>query len=299
MGAGAGARDVSGVDARGRARGAAGSAQRIAVVDLDIHHGSDAEEIVRAVRPAASPARAAAAVVGADGHHTYKPWLSESDAEHVFFGSVHLSTASTSIRARVRKAATTTLLPRCVRRRRRRRARADDRQRRAHPVSLRPATRARARLGPQARRALRARRVSSAGDRVQAAARARRFEPDLLLVSAGFDGMVDDFYHFLRADDYAWVAAELAARVLPPRRPLVSVLGGLPPHAAGRCAAAAEAPPRATRPRPAPARRRRRRGRRRASPTRTPAGALPGDGGLAKGVLAHVGALAAAAAAHP
>ena len=114
--------------------------------------------------------------------------------------------------------------------------------------------------------------------------------------------MVDDFYHFLRADDYAWVTAELAARVLPRGGRIVSVLAGgyslhTPPAAApatakknstrSKAAAGAPPPPDAAES-AAPV----------ADP-HVPAGALPGDGGLAKGVLAHIGALAAAAAAHP
>ena len=31
------------------------------------------------------------------------------------------------------------------------------------------------------------------------------FDPQLLLVSAGFDGHCDDFYHYLTGDDYAWL----------------------------------------------------------------------------------------------
>ncbi len=42
--------------------------------------------------------------------------------------------------------------------------------------------------------------------------RLRAFGPDLVLVSAGFDGHSLDFYHFLTERDYAWLTAELARR---------------------------------------------------------------------------------------
>lgn len=35
------------------------------------------------------------------------------------------------------------------------------------------------------------------------------FEPDLLFISAGFDGHCDDMYHWLREDDYHWVTKQL------------------------------------------------------------------------------------------
>lgn len=36
------------------------------------------------------------------------------------------------------------------------------------------------------------------------------FEPDLLFISAGFDGHVDDFYHYLTAEDYEWITTRLS-----------------------------------------------------------------------------------------
>ena len=35
--------------------------------------------------------------------------------------------------------------------------------------------------------------------------RLREFKPDLMFISAGFDGHVDDKYHYLTDEDYHWV----------------------------------------------------------------------------------------------
>ena len=35
------------------------------------------------------------------------------------------------------------------------------------------------------------------------------FQPDIIFISAGFDGHVDDFYHFLTEDDYYWITQQL------------------------------------------------------------------------------------------
>jgi len=38
-----------------------------------------------------------------------------------------------------------------------------------------------------------------------------KFRPDLIMLSAGFDGHADDFYYFLSEDDYGWVTEQVAA----------------------------------------------------------------------------------------
>ena len=35
------------------------------------------------------------------------------------------------------------------------------------------------------------------------------FAPDLVFISAGFDGHADDFYHWLVEEDYAWLTERL------------------------------------------------------------------------------------------
>ncbi len=52
------------------------------------------------------------------------------------------------------------------------------------------------------------------------------FDPQLLLVSAGFDGHCDDFYHYLTGDDYAWLTQRLVEVMEPRGGRIVSVLEG-------------------------------------------------------------------------
>ena len=63
---------------------------RVAIVDIDIHHGNGTEEIVRNLTPgqARVPLPASWAPQYVD---SYKPWLDEDDAENVLFASVHLA----------------------------------------------------------------------------------------------------------------------------------------------------------------------------------------------------------------
>jgi hypothetical protein len=58
--------------------------------------------------------------------------------------------------------------------------------------------------------------------------RLEAFKPDILFLSAGFDGHVDDLYHFLTDDDYSWVTRETARLMAATDGPgvVVSVLEG-------------------------------------------------------------------------
>ena len=62
---------------------------RIAIVDIDIHHGNGTEEIVRNLTPHQIflPLPSSWSPMS---QLSYKPWLNERDAEEVFFGSVNL-----------------------------------------------------------------------------------------------------------------------------------------------------------------------------------------------------------------
>lgn len=63
---------------------------KIAILDMDVHHGNGTEEIVRQLTPSTrtctfeTPYGAGSQVV-----HAYKPWRDNHDAENVFFCSVH------------------------------------------------------------------------------------------------------------------------------------------------------------------------------------------------------------------
>ena len=66
-----------------------GSPPRIAIVDIDIHHGNGTEEIVKNLRPHVIhlPLPSSWAPVS---QLSYKPWLNAKDADDVMFASLHL-----------------------------------------------------------------------------------------------------------------------------------------------------------------------------------------------------------------
>ncbi len=37
----------------------------------------------------------------------------------------------------------------------------------------------------------------------------RRFQPDMIFLSAGFDGHEDDFYYFLKEEDFEWLTMQM------------------------------------------------------------------------------------------
>lgn len=65
------------------------SGLRIAIVDIDIHHGNGTEEIVRNLIPheVCLPLPSSWAPVS---RLSYKPWLNENDDRDTFFSSIHL-----------------------------------------------------------------------------------------------------------------------------------------------------------------------------------------------------------------
>lgn len=56
--------------------------------------------------------------------------------------------------------------------------------------------------------------------------RLREFGANLILISAGFDAHVDDFYHFLNEDDFHWITSEIVAISEVTNSPVVSILEG-------------------------------------------------------------------------
>lgn len=67
----------------------AGSFPRIAIVDIDVHHGNGTEEIVRNLEPRQVflPLPSSWAPVS---KFCYKPWLNENDSKDVLFSSIQL-----------------------------------------------------------------------------------------------------------------------------------------------------------------------------------------------------------------
>ncbi|KAG5183775.1 histone deacetylase domain-containing protein [Tribonema minus] len=284
-------------------------------------HGNGTEDIVRSLRPRRRrlplppswpPAFAA----------TYKPWLDEDDAENVMFASINLVQGHdfypasghasagggdgdgdelhgghiiNAALAPVGGVAPGDLPPRA-------------RLAQVHNTSQQPQTNsainvalspvggvapgdlpARARLAPA--RAAKLRALASLQLRASCEEallpRLAAFAPDVLFVSAGFDGHHEDMYHWNTNDDYAWLTRRLMECAAAGGGRVVSVLEG------GYSLAPRDPPPA-----PQPRQRSTARVRGKAEP-QPPAAAAPeppvpsfeGGGGLAQGVRAHVAAL--------
>ena len=189
--------------ADGGGAGAAPPLRRVAIVDFDVHHGNGTEEIVRNLRPREYRLPLPGSWAPR-AEEAYKPWLDEDDADHVFFASVHLfdeddfypnSGPSTAQEDG-----------------------ADDEAGRyhIHNITLEPVgpddPAARERLADKRREELRRRASAQFRERVRAQLLPRldAFRPDILFLSAGFDGHQDDRFHHLHEDDYEWITRELA-----------------------------------------------------------------------------------------
>jgi len=178
---------------------------RIAIVDIDIHHGNGTEEIVRNLTPhmQALPLPSSWAP---QWRPSYKPWLDGSDAQDTFFGSVHLyagdsfypctgsdevsvcstSTDSAADRANVVNVALT-------------------------PIGPGPwDAKARGKLTPSQLRQLTDAASAEMRQKVSSMLlpALHAFKPSLLLISAGFDAHHDDLYHFLTEADYHWMTGK-------------------------------------------------------------------------------------------
>ena len=178
---------------------------RIAIVDIDVHHGNGTEDIVRNLTPRmqALPLPSSWAP---QWRRSHRPWLDETDAEETFFGSVHLFAAdafypcsgadevSTFAEggANVVNVALTPL----------------------GPGPWDPKTRAK--LTPAQLKQL----TDAAGAEMREKVSRmllpalHAFKPTLLLLSSGFDAHHDDLYHFLTEQDYHWMtgACEFSLR---------------------------------------------------------------------------------------
>jgi len=177
---------------------------KIAIVDIDVHHGNGTEQIVKNIVAGTEnlPLPSSWAPVT---RRTHKPWLSENDSDHVFFGSINLyggpsfypcSGADSDSQQVVSDQGQNQ----------------GERKPRIINIGLTPigpawdikgrqrlSSNQRASLHQQAGQELR-KKVES-----QLLPALREFKPDLLLISSGFDSHIDDMYHFLDETDYHWL----------------------------------------------------------------------------------------------
>ncbi|KAJ8605324.1 hypothetical protein CTAYLR_002361 [Chrysophaeum taylorii] len=183
---------------------------KVAIVDVDVHHGNGTAEIVAGLRPrqvnlplpSSWPPQSTLA---------YKPWLDESDAEHVFFASIHLRAPGFYPGGGAAGENTDRLVNVAL----------------APPGGPRPGdAAARRALSASARKAL----VDKCSAHFRAAVerdllpKLAAFAPDLLLISAGFDGHHSDLYYYLDDQDYYWITRSLLQAAKP--KAVVSVLEG-------------------------------------------------------------------------
>eukprot|EP01032_Pedospumella_encystans_P011509 gene11509-13377_t len=199
-------------------------APRIAIVDIDIHHGNGTEEIVRNLSPRQVhlPLPSSWAPVST---LSYKPWLNEQDTDEVFFSSVHLyagdrfypCSGPDSFPEKDTADSTTAATPNTT----------VPISTQSHPtpserivnIALTPIgpgpwdRKARAKLTPAQRDTLCKQASAEFRSKVNSMLlpRLEAFNPDLLFISAGFDAHHDDWYHFLTEQDLHWVTEQLCA----------------------------------------------------------------------------------------
>ncbi|KAF1786844.1 Histone deacetylase domain [Phytophthora cactorum] len=176
--------------------------QRIAIVDFDIHHGNGTEEVIRNLIPHKQnyPLPPSWAPVQ---FSSYKPWRDEKDPENVFFSSIHLYDDNNfypcsgmgphGCSPELEKSKNIVNLPLKV----------------LGPKYLDE----RLKLSSKAKRSLMEQSSKSFRDNVtkKLIPALAEFRPDLIMLSAGFDGHADDFYYFLSEDDYGWITEQITA----------------------------------------------------------------------------------------
>lgn len=272
---------------------------RVAIVDIDVHHGNGTEAIVRNLQPHSEPLPLPSSWAP-QFVQSYKPWLDETDARDTFFGSVQLFSGASfypgsgaDCSESYDPASGTGLNIVNVG---------------LTPIGPGPCDRkTRASLSEKKRAEVCAGASDEMRSKVESMLipRLAAFAPDLLIISAGFDAHYDDMYHYLTEDDYHWLTARLCEATESQGGKVLSVLEG------GYSLSSVPTRPSKAK---APAQKSERKLRGATSPQRETKGSedsaeregekegeaqkqeqrfaiQEGDGGLVKGVLAHVAAL--------
>ena len=192
-------------------------APKIAIVDIDIHHGNGTEEIVRNLRPrnVFLPTPSSWAPVSIQ---QFKPWLNEQDADEIFFSSINLF-------------ADDKFYP-CS---------GDDSCEKSNNglnnivnIGLTPIgpgpwdSKARSKLTPAQRHELCVLASNEMRQKVtnQLIPELISFRPDILFISAGFDAHYDDLYHFLTENDFHWLTEQLCNVASLSNGKVISILEG-------------------------------------------------------------------------
>lgn len=195
---------------------------RIAIVDIDIHHGNGTEEIVRNLKEHSTflPLPSSWAPRQID---IFKPWFDEYDHENVLFSSISLVASE---QERFYPCSGGDFINTTE----------DGHDANVINISLTPIGpgpwdyKTRINLKPEKR--LELCNIASQEFRTKVSTnllpRLKAFHPDVIFISSGFDGIVDDFYHFLVEDDYHWITKELCliSDLQEPSGSVISILEG-------------------------------------------------------------------------
>ena len=193
-------------------------APKIAIVDIDIHHGNGTEEIIRNLKPRTVflPTPSSWAPVSMQ---QYKPWFNEQDADEIFFSSINLfaedrfypcsgnDSCENSSKNGINNIVNIGLTP----------------------IGPGPwDSKARAKLTSSQRYELCVLASNEMRQKVseQLIPELTSFQPDILFISAGFDAHYDDLYHFLTEKDFHWLTEQLCHVASLSNGKVISILEG-------------------------------------------------------------------------
>eukprot|EP00941_MAST-03F_sp_MAST-3F-sp1_P004380 g4380.t1 len=191
-----------------KVKNAGAQLERIAILDFDIHHGNGTEAIIRNLVPHREilPLPQSYAPVQVE---SYKPWLNSKDSEEVWFGSIHLcypgfypgsGSGQATPKIPIDKLSSygeifsdenvVNIGLKCI-----------------GPIDVYKRSRVSANqkkvFCKQASTEFRERLKNDLFPKLE------KFNPDLIFLSAGFDGHCDDFYYWLTEEDYSWMTQQV------------------------------------------------------------------------------------------
>lgn len=193
-------------------------APKIAIVDIDIHHGNGTEEIVRNLKPRTVflPTPSSWAPISIQ---QYKPWLNEQDADEIFFSSINLYAEDKFYPCSGNDS--------CER------SNCNSNNNIVN-IGLSPIgpgpwdSKARAKLNTTQRNELCTIASNEMREKVstQLIPELINHRPDIIFISAGFDAHYDDLYHFLTENDFHWLTDQLCNVANLSNGKVISILEG-------------------------------------------------------------------------
>ena len=193
-------------------------APKIAIVDIDIHHGNGTEEIIRNLKPRTVflPTPSSWAPVSIQ---QYKPWLNEQDADEIFFSSINLFAEDKFYPCSGNDSCEKS---------------SNGSNNNIVNIGLTPIgpgpwdSKARAKLNTAQRNELCTIASREMREKVstQLIPELINHRPDIIFISAGFDAHYDDLYHFLTENDFHWLTDQLCNVANISNGKVISILEG-------------------------------------------------------------------------